>query len=74
MLLTITQHWTRKSQARYVIEQDGVRTHMLNDASLVWHMENKLSLNKEQVNQVLDEVYGEGKATLELVATAVAAA
>jgi hypothetical protein len=47
---------------------------MLNDASLVWHMENKLSLNKEQVNQVLDEVYGEGKATLELVATAVAAA
>lgn len=67
MLLTITQHYTNRGQSRYVITQDEMRTHMMNDASLDWHLKNKLSLTASQAEEVFNEIYSQGKATLELV-------
>ena len=66
MLLTITQHQSKSGYWRYVLEQDGAQTHMLNDASLEWHMLNKLCLTVEQAQQVLNEICAHGSATLEL--------
>jgi len=65
MLLTITERVTTRA-IRYVIEQDGVRTHMLNSASLDWHLEHKLYLTAGQRNEVFMEMADQGKAVLEL--------
>lgn len=73
MLLTITERVTTRA-IRYVIEQDGVRTHMLNSASLDWHLEHKLYLTAGQRNEVFMEIGSHGNATLELTPTQVQAA
>lgn len=67
MTITITQHLTKRNQWRYDLTQDGVSTHLLNSASLEWHLTNKLGLTVEQGQQVFNEICYNGTVILELV-------
>jgi hypothetical protein len=73
MILTITMVCNLRG-ARYYIEQDGERLHILNAESLSWHMKHKLKMNKDQQTQVYTRINAHGKATIELVNTKAARA
>ena len=65
LTLTITEKISARN-IRYVLECDGVRTHMLNSNSMDWHLEHKLQLNAAQRNEVFHEIANHGSATLQL--------